>query len=121
MVHQTGRIRDATGYGYRTDSAHHRCFLPGHLPFIRRWLTTRKARSGIGQKLSRQPAKGMTNWRALASARGLAFSEADLDRIVPILESLDSALRVLATTLDYTTEPALVLSNLAVQGEVSGE
>ena len=58
----------------------------------------------------------MTDWRALAPALGFHFPAADLDRIVPILETLESALIPMARTLDYADEPAVVLSDAAVCG-----
>jgi hypothetical protein len=59
----------------------------------------------------------MTDWRAAAKASGFDFPEADLDRITPVLQALESALIPLARTLDYTTEPAVILSETAVSPE----
>ena len=56
----------------------------------------------------------MTDWRGLASALVVNFPEADLERIAPLLQTLESAFAALAATLDYTTEPVTILSTRAV-------
>jgi hypothetical protein len=63
----------------------------------------------------------MTDWRALAKASGFHFAATDLDRIAPVLSSLEAAFIPIALTLDYTTEPATVLSETAARGAISGE
>jgi hypothetical protein len=79
-------------------------------------------RSPVGDraKAVRFRVNGMTNWHALAKASGFGFSDADLDRIAPVLSSLEAAFMPLEITLDYTTEPAVVLSQTAVRGGISG-
>ena len=64
---------------------------------------------------------GMTDWRALAPTLGFAFPAADLDRIVSVLETLESSFSQLTQQLDYVTEPAITLSDNAVCGGISGE
>ena len=63
----------------------------------------------------------MTDWRGVASAAGFHFPKTDLDRIVPVLELLESGFAPLANLLDYTAEPAIVLSDAAVTGAVAEE
>ncbi len=59
----------------------------------------------------------MTDWRAVAIASGYSFPENDLNRIVPVLEFLESNFTPLLELLDYTTEPAVILSEAAVVGQ----
>lgn len=49
----------------------------------------------------------MTDFRALARARGLAIPEEELDRIVRPLEALEAAFRPLTADLPATLEPAI--------------
>jgi hypothetical protein len=63
------------------------------------------------------PETPTTDWRALAHARALNISDADLDRIAPVLESLDAAFRPLARQIPHDVEPAVVLSTAAVRAE----
>ena len=48
----------------------------------------------------------MTDFKAVARARGLDIPEAELDRIVPTLEKLEAAFRPLAADLPPSLEPA---------------
>jgi len=48
----------------------------------------------------------MTDFRAIARARGFDISDAELDRIVPALEALETAFRPLAADLPFSLEPA---------------
>ncbi len=57
----------------------------------------------------------MTNWHAIAEARGLAIPQADLDSIVPVLEALEKTLRPLLDSIPPETEPA----TLFVDGDVA--
>ena len=59
----------------------------------------------------------MTNWTALAQARGLDIPEADVERIKVSLESLEHSFRPLLSKLPFTLEPAVILSEAAVLGE----
>jgi hypothetical protein len=49
----------------------------------------------------------MIDFKALARARGLDIPEAELDRIVPTLETLEAAFRPLAADLPASLEPAI--------------
>lgn len=59
----------------------------------------------------------MRDWKALASAMRLEIPEADLDRIVPALESLEASFRPLVASIPRDVEPAIILSEPAVYGE----
>jgi hypothetical protein len=59
----------------------------------------------------------MTNWPALAAARGLDIPQEALERIAPSLEGLEAAFRPLLAKLPFTLEPAINLSEAAVLGE----
>jgi hypothetical protein len=59
----------------------------------------------------------MTNWPALAAARGLDIPHEAVERIAPSLEALEQAFRPLLAKLPLTLEPAINLSEAAVLGE----
>ena len=59
----------------------------------------------------------MTDWKALAQARGLDIPPASVEAIAPSLEGLEQAFRPLLTKLPFTLEPAVTLSESAVLGE----
>jgi hypothetical protein len=59
----------------------------------------------------------MTNWPALAAARGLDIPPAAVENIAPSLDSLEQAFRPLLARLPLTVEPAITLSEAAVFGE----
>jgi hypothetical protein len=61
----------------------------------------------------------MTDWKALARARGLNIPEEAVERIAPALDGLEDALRPLLTKLPHSTEPAITLSEQAVLGETT--
>ncbi|HEY1239344.1 MAG TPA: hypothetical protein VGF16_02255 [Bryobacteraceae bacterium] len=50
----------------------------------------------------------MTDWKAIARARGLAIPEADVEKIAPRLDALEAAFRPLAVKLTPDQEPAVV-------------
>ena len=52
----------------------------------------------------------MTDWMAIAAGRGLGIPDADLDRIVPVLEALEAAFRPLAENIPWDVEPAVTFS-----------
>jgi hypothetical protein len=56
----------------------------------------------------------MTDWIALAHARGLNIPVDAVERIAPSLELLEAAFRPLTEKLDFVTEPAVTLSEGAV-------
>jgi len=49
----------------------------------------------------------VTDFKAIARARGLNIPEAELDRIVPTLEALEAAFRPLAADLPPSLEPSI--------------
>lgn len=59
----------------------------------------------------------MTNWPALAAARGLDIPPAAVETIAPSLEALEQSFRPLLAKLPFTVEPAIILSGAAVLGE----
>lgn len=59
----------------------------------------------------------MPDWRSIAHARQFPLSDAEIDRIAPVLEALEAAFRPLANGLPHEVEPALVLSEPALRGE----
>lgn len=50
---------------------------------------------------------GPTDWKLLAKARKLDIPEADLDRIAPVLETMERAFRPLAGEIPPEIEPAI--------------
>ncbi len=58
----------------------------------------------------------MQDWKSLASAKRLGIPDADLDGIASVLESLDASFRPLIVTIPRDAEPAVILSESAVQG-----
>ena len=59
----------------------------------------------------------MTDWIALARARGLDIPAEAVERIAPSLSSLEEDFRPLTARLPFSLEPAIVLSEAAVKGE----
>jgi hypothetical protein len=49
----------------------------------------------------------MKDWKTIASASGLGIPDADLERIAPALESLESAFRPLSADIPGAIEPAV--------------
>jgi hypothetical protein len=60
----------------------------------------------------------MPDWRAIAQARRYPLTDAELDRIVPVLDALEAAFRPLANALPHETEPFLIPSEAAMSGDV---
>jgi len=56
----------------------------------------------------------MTDWHALARARGLDIPENAVSRIVPALDGLEAAFQALTGKLTVDVEPAVTLSEGAV-------
>ncbi len=56
----------------------------------------------------------MTDWIALARARGLDIPEQAVERIAPSLASLEEGFRPLLAKLEFSGEPAITLSESAV-------
>jgi hypothetical protein len=59
----------------------------------------------------------MTDWTALARARGLHIPVDSVERIAPSMAALEDAFRPLLAKLPFTLEPAVTLSEPAVFGE----
>ncbi len=59
----------------------------------------------------------MTDWKLLAKARGFDLPDADLDRVAPVLASLEASFEPLLAALPHQTEPAIILSEGAILGE----
>lgn len=59
----------------------------------------------------------MKNWRAIASASGLGIPEADMDRVVPVLEALDATFQPLIRTIPHDLEPAIIFHLNSEEGE----
>ena len=59
----------------------------------------------------------MTDWKALARARGLDIPPAAVEAVSPSLEGLEQAFRPLTAKLPFSIEPAITLSESAVLGE----
>jgi hypothetical protein len=59
----------------------------------------------------------MTDFKAVARARGLDIPDAELDRIVPTLEALEAAFRPLAANLSPLLEPATGFCPLEEEAE----
>ena len=48
-----------------------------------------------------------TDWKALARARQLNIPDADLDRVIAALDTLETAFRALARAIPHDIEPAI--------------
>ncbi|HVW86845.1 MAG TPA: hypothetical protein VHB50_19300 [Bryobacteraceae bacterium] len=59
----------------------------------------------------------MTDWVALARARGLDIPADGVERIAPSLGALETDFRPLLAKLDFSIEPAITLAETAVLGE----
>lgn len=58
----------------------------------------------------------MTDWMALARARGLDIPEEQVARLAPSLQALASDFAPLKAKIPYEVEPAITLSEQAVEG-----
>jgi hypothetical protein len=58
----------------------------------------------------------MTDWTALARAKGFDIPAEAVGQIAPSLAALEEAFRPLMEELDFVTEPAITLSESAVLG-----
>jgi hypothetical protein len=61
----------------------------------------------------------MKNWESIASGNGLGLSPQQLEKIRPPLDALEAAFRPLVTTLPHEVEPAVTLSESAVDPDVT--
>ncbi len=57
------------------------------------------------------------NWKKIAEGRGLALTDAELERFTPALDALEAAFRPLLALIPFETEPAIILSESAVHPE----
>lgn len=48
----------------------------------------------------------MKNWKRIAEVEGFGIPEPDLDRIAPVLDGLEAALRPLVASIPHEIEPA---------------
>ena len=56
----------------------------------------------------------MKNWKAIASGNGLSLTDDYLTKITPPLDALEGAFRPLIATIPHEIEPAIILSEAAV-------
>ncbi len=59
----------------------------------------------------------MQDWKSIVSAKRMGIPDTDLDGIVSVLESLETAFRPLVATIPRDVEPGVILSEPSVQGE----
>ncbi len=59
----------------------------------------------------------MTDWKAVAGARGLQLSEAELAKLGSAMEALEPAYQALLAKLTPEIEPVVILSEEAVEGK----
>jgi hypothetical protein len=59
----------------------------------------------------------MTDWTALARAKGFDIPPDAVERVAPSLAALEEAFRPLTAQLEFVTEPAITLSESAVLGQ----
>jgi hypothetical protein len=59
----------------------------------------------------------MKNWKAIASGNGLNLTDEQLEKISPPLDALEAAFRPLIAAIPHEIEPAVTLSEAAVEGQ----
>jgi hypothetical protein len=59
----------------------------------------------------------MKNWKAIASGNGLDLTDEYLAKIAPPLDALEAVFRPLVPGIPHEIEPAITLSEAAVEGE----
>jgi len=57
----------------------------------------------------------VNDWKTLAAARGLQLSDAEIDKLGPILEGIEAAYESLAAYLTPLDQPAVTLGEEAVE------
>jgi hypothetical protein len=57
------------------------------------------------------------DWKRIAQARGLDLPADDIERIVPVLDTLEAAFQPLLAAIPHDLEPAVILSTAAVSAE----
>ncbi len=50
----------------------------------------------------------MTDWKLLAAARGLGIPDAEMEKIVPVMDALEAGFRPLAAGIPPAAEPAVI-------------
>jgi hypothetical protein len=61
----------------------------------------------------------MTDWKMIASARGLALTEEELGRIGGALDALEKSWRPLAEKIPHDAEPAIVMQSISATADRS--
>jgi hypothetical protein len=59
----------------------------------------------------------MSDWQAVAKGWDLKIPEDAVERIAPTLNSLEAAFRPLLAKVPFTLDPAVILSEKAVEGK----
>ena len=59
----------------------------------------------------------MSDWRAISKAGDLGIPSDAIDRIAPTLDALHASFRPLLAKLPHIVEPAVILSEAAVEGK----
>jgi hypothetical protein len=58
----------------------------------------------------------MKNWKAIASGNGLNLTDEYLEKISPPLDAIEAVFRPLVARIPHEIEPAITLSEAAVEG-----
>jgi hypothetical protein len=58
----------------------------------------------------------VTDWKALAAARGLNLSEGELQKLAAVMNALEPASKALVANLTHDIEPATTFAEEAVEG-----
>jgi len=59
----------------------------------------------------------MKNWKAIASGNGLNLTDEYLANLTPPLDALEAVFRPLVAGIPHEIEPAITLSEAAVEGQ----
>lgn len=54
------------------------------------------------------------NWKLIAAGNGMHVPEGELEKVAPSLSALEAAFRPLVATIPLEIEPAIILSEAAV-------
>jgi len=60
----------------------------------------------------------MIDWKAIAHARALNIPDEAVEAMAPALDALEAAFRPLVARLPHDVEPAVILSESAVGGDL---
>jgi len=58
----------------------------------------------------------VTDWKALAAARGLHLSEGELQKLAAVMNALEPASKALTANLTYDIQPATTFAEESVEG-----